>query len=196
LLVLSFSTTHALTDCLLAADAHAETLGWGSAPALVLLRDRPMSPAGARQLRQMRAAAFTLPRQAATEGIPGITQILQDLAANLDHARAAASDRGLDVDIAGDLIGDREPGTRLLAWAVLYQALLQTPAGARQIRRVDAIDIDGRVYQVSRLRGEALAVVIVDDQPDPCDLPATHSGLAALLSATAQLARHARYGAH
>jgi hypothetical protein len=86
----------------------------------------------------------------------------------------------------------------LLAWAVLYQALLQTPAGARQIRRVDAIDIDidGRVYQVSHLRGEALAVVIVDDQPDPCDLPATHSGLAALLSATAQLARHARYGAH
>jgi hypothetical protein len=194
LLVLSFATTHTLTDCLIAADAHAEAFGWGSAPVLLLLHDRPLTAAGSRQLREMRAAAFVLPRPAVAERTAGIPQVLQDLATNLNHGHAARPHPALDLGITADLIVDREPGTRLLAWAVRYEDVLPTSGGIHQIRRVDAVDTDGRAYQLSRLRGETHAVVIVDDQPDPDDTPATHPGLAALVAATAQLTHHIRSG--
>jgi hypothetical protein len=58
-----------------------------------------------------------------------------------------------------------------LAWAVLYHDLHATPDRIGEIRRVDTVDIDGRVYQITRLRGEALAVVVIDDQPDPDATP-------------------------
>jgi hypothetical protein len=70
---------------------------------------------------------------------------------------------------------------------VLHHDLHATPGGLRKMRRVDAVDVNGRVYQITRLRGEAIAVVI-DDQPDPGATPANHPGLTALLSASRQRA--------
>jgi hypothetical protein len=78
--VLSFDTTHAVTGCLLEADAHAATYGFRGPPVLLVLHDRPLTPPGHRRLRQLRAVAFTLhPHDVAghTQGIPGV---LTDLA--------------------------------------------------------------------------------------------------------------------
>ena len=55
-------------------------------------------------------------------------------------------------------------------------------------RESDAVDIDGRVYQLTRLPGpEQPAVVAVDGEPHPDDTPATHPGLTALITATRDL---------
>jgi hypothetical protein len=162
-----------------------------------VLHDRPLTPPGHRRLRQLRAVAFTpRPHDVAdqTQGIPGR---LTDLAATLDVAvtdtRAAVEP---DVAVFTDAIVHTAPESRLLAWAVLYHDLHAAAGGIGEIRRVDAVDIDGRVYQISRLRGEALAVVVIDDQPDPDATPATHPGLTALLAASQRLAQHAHHGAH
>src|SRR6266536_1352490 len=97
--VLSFDTTHAITGCLLEADA--ATHGFHGPPVLLLLHDRPLTPAGPGRLRQIRAVAFTLhPHDVAehTQGIPGV---LTDLAA----CRAAT-----DADAATDAIAYPAPG--------------------------------------------------------------------------------------
>ena len=51
------------------------------------------------------------------------------------------------------------------------------------LRRVEAVDVDGRVYQLSRRPGETRPVVLLDEQPDPGDLPATYPPLARLATA-------------
>ncbi len=195
--MLSFDTTHAVTGCLLEADAHAATYGFRSPPALLVLHDRPLTPPGQWRLRELRAVAFTLHPHDVAEHAQGIPGVLSDLAATLDAAvtdtRAACDP---DVAVFTDAIVHAAPGSRLLAWAVLYHDLHATPGGIGEIRRVDAVDIDGRVYQITRLRGEALAVVVIDDQPDPDATPATHPGLTALLGASQRLARHPHHGAH
>jgi len=196
--VLSFDTTHAITGCLLDADTHATADGFRGPPVLLVLHDRPLAPAGRRQLRQIRAVAFPLdPRDVAahTQGIPGL---LTDLAAALTDTPTDAAAAVADPDLAGftDAVVHTAPDSRLLAWAVLYHDLHAGPAGIREIRRVDAVDVDGRVYQLSRLHGEPGAVVVIDDQPDPAATPATQPGLAALLTTAQTLARHAHHGAH
>jgi hypothetical protein len=191
--VLSFDTTHAITGCLLDADAHATASGFRGPPVLLVLHDRPFAPAGHRQLRQIRAVEFELdPHEVAghTQGIPGL---LTDLAAALtDTLTDACAVADPDLAAFTEAIVHTAPDCRLLAWAVAYHDLHAAPAGIREVRRVDAVDIDGRVYQISRLRGEAVALVVVDDQPDPAATPATHPGLAALLTAAYTLARHTR----
>ena len=126
-----------------------------------------------------------------TQGIPGV---LTDLAAALTDTAAAVA----DPDLAGftDAIVHTTPDARLLACAVAYHDLHAAPTGIREMRRVDAVDVDGRVYQISRLHGEPVAVVVIDDQPDPDATPATQPGLAALLTAAHTLTRHTHQGAH
>ena len=196
--MLSFNTTHAITGCLLDADTHATADAFRGPAVLLVLHDRPLAPAGRRQLRQIRAVAMPLdPHEVAghTQGIPGL---LTDLAAALTDTPTDAAAAVADPDLAAftDAIVHTAPDARLLAWAVLYHDLHAGPAGIRETRRVDAVDIDGRVYQISRLRGEPLAVVLIDDQPDPAATPATHPGLAALLTAAHTLARRTHHGAH
>jgi hypothetical protein len=210
--VLSFDTVHAVTDCLLDADAHAEAAGFVGPGILLLLQDRPLPPSGPRRVRLMRAMAFTLcPRDFAGHAAgqaEGIAAMLHRLATSLDRAAGScltgpptqpgiragttAARAAPRVGICADAIANATPGTRLLAWAVLYHDVLAGPGGICQARRVDAVDIDGRVYQITRLRGEAVAVVVLDDQPDPDDTPATQPGLTALLAATRRLAHHHR----
>jgi hypothetical protein len=194
--MLSFNTTHALTGYLLDADAHAESRGWGNAPVLLLVQDRPLVAAGTRQLRHMRAVTITLQPDKVAERRAGIPGVLHDIVATLADrdSQLAAEHDAVDLDAAaGQICGC---GARVLAWAVLYEDVHVDAADLRQIRRVDAVDIDGRVYQLTRLRGETHPVVVIDEQPDPAGTPATHPGLAALLAATAKLARHTHYGAH
>src|SRR6266536_928871 len=52
--------THRITGCLLEADADAATHGFHGPPVLLLLHDRPLTPAGPGRQRQIRAVAFTL----------------------------------------------------------------------------------------------------------------------------------------
>ncbi|MFG2043954.1 hypothetical protein [Dactylosporangium sp. NPDC048998] len=112
-------------------------------------------------------------------------------------------------DVLADAFAAPEPDMRLLACAVSYDDIhigdTQTTdartgdAGEQTnrsrdgadhtdsrvavlpVRRVDAVDIDGRVYQAVRHPG-GHTTVLVDDEPDPLDTPATHPGLTALLT--------------
>ncbi|HEX8630559.1 MAG TPA: hypothetical protein VF755_20560, partial [Catenuloplanes sp.] len=49
---------------------------------------------------------------------------------------------------------------------------------------VDAVDVDGRVYQLTRHHRERTPIVLIDETPDPDDLPATQPALAALVAAS------------
>jgi hypothetical protein len=189
--VLSFDTTHAITGCLMHAEADAHLRGWGAPPVLLVLHDQPCPP-GRQPLRRMRALSLTLdPTDVAQHpaGIPGLLHALADHLATTgpphDTVGAAARPAAIRAEILA------APPARLLAWAVGYEDLhINADAETNvigEVRRVDAVDIDGRVYQLTRHRGEPAVVVLIDDQPDPADTPATHPGLTALLAATEHL---------
>jgi hypothetical protein len=210
--VLSFDTTHAITGCLLHAETDAHLHGWGAPPVLLVLHDQPYPP-GPPQLRTMQALSFTLDPGDLAQHAAGIPAALHVLADHLNTPDAGAAGNAADpADASPPLAAIRAellaaPPARLLAWAVLYEdihidANTDANAGARagagtdagagpdgigEVRRVDAVDVDGRVYQLTRHRGEPAVVVLIDDQPDPADTPATQPGLGALLSATQRL---------
>jgi len=204
--VLSFDTTHTLTGRLLQAEADAETRGWGRPPVLLMLHDQPYSPPGSpNRLRRMRVLSYTLDPGDIAEHTTGLPAVLHNLAEHLTNpdpdmraCTAMPAGRGADLDAdrgphAGQITADMitaSPAARLLAWAVLYEDLAADPADIAEVRRVDAVDIDNRVYQLTRRRGEPHVVVLVDDHPDPGDTPATHPGLTALLTATERLPHH------
>jgi hypothetical protein len=178
--VLSFDATHALTSCLLAADA-VHGGDWHTPPTLLLIQDHPL-PAHP-GTRETRVVEIPLPADGC------LPRVLTDLAA----AIASAPDTtNLDVDLAAvaGLLAEPIAGLRLLGWGVRYDDLVTAAGGLRRVRYVDAVDIDERSYQLTRLHGETQPVVLVDDHPDPDDPPATHPALAALV--TAALGRQVR----
>src|SRR6185295_76878 len=91
-----------------------------------------------------------------------------------------------DVAALRQALRDPSPGSRLLAWAVCYDDLLADDEGIAAVRRMEAVDVDGRVYQFSRRPGEPQPVVLLDEQADPADLPATYPPLARLASTAQQ----------
>jgi len=205
--VLSFDTTHAITGCLLHAETDAHLHGWGAPPVLLVLHDQPYPP-GPPQLRTMQALSFTLDPGDLAQHTAGIPAALHALADHLNTpdtgATGEASNAADPADASPPLAAIRAEllaatPARLLAWAVLYEDIHidanadantgagTGPDGIGEVRRVDAVDVDGRVYQLTRHRGEPAVVVLIDDQPDPADTPATQPGLGALLSATQRL---------
>lgn len=175
--MLSFDTVHLLTGCLLQAQSDtphgpvaADLLG-----TLVLAQDRPVDPTGSQpwylRVLQMplssdRGGHLSLPAalQQIADGLPGHDPSLARMSpaggrhsGDLDMLRAALC----------------QPGLRLLAWAISYDDLRVHDEDVVMVRRVDAVDVDGRVYQLSLHAGEAHPVVLLDEQPDPGDLPAT-----------------------
>lgn len=88
-----------------------------------------------------------------------------------------------DLAVLRQQVQQPDPGLRLLAWAVCYDDLLTDTDTLTRVRRVEALDADGRVYQLSRTARKSHPVVLVDEQPDPADLPATYPGLAQLAAA-------------
>ncbi|GAA3449657.1 hypothetical protein [Dactylosporangium matsuzakiense] len=129
-----------------------------------------------------------LPDLAAALTPPGHATVRRDGLSMLVRRRATAALTGV--------LAPPQPGMRLLACAVAYDDIHTgsyrghdvggTDAGPIVLaRRIDAVDIDGRVYQAVHLPG-APATVLVDDEPDPLDTPATYPGLAALLTAAVE----------
>jgi hypothetical protein len=121
----------------------------------------------------------------------GVVDLLADLATATPAAEFAA-------ETLTGLFTAPKPGTRVVACAVTYDDIHTSGCADEQgdpdvrvvmARRVDAVDIDGRVYQAVRIWGR-YATVFVDDQPDPLDTPATHAGLTALLATAAGWTAH------
>jgi hypothetical protein len=82
------------------------------------------------------------------------------------------------------------------AVAVLYDDLHVAPPGAIVgCRRVDAVDGDGRIYQLVRLYGEPHATVLVNDTPDPTTTTATQPALTCLRAALSAVLTSARAAA-
>ena len=191
--MLSFDTVHALTECLLrvqqdtppAPPAAPELLG-----TIVLAQDYRLGLPDWR-LRQVRVLQLPLlgDRRRHHTLPAALHQIADTLA---PHPGTAASGGMLaddgplhpdDLDVLRHALHERRPGLRLLAWAVCYDDLLADTAHLPMLRRVDAVDVDGRVYQLSLRTGETGPVVVIGEHRDPGDLPATHPALAQLATA-------------
>ncbi len=179
--MLSFTAVHTLTGCLVVADAEAGALGWGTPVTLLLVHDRPQ-PTGD-PVPEMRSVEFPLRRGDLLTDPAGIPALLNCLAADL-HQPGSPYRAALDTILG--LIRRSAPDAELRAWATCYT---DAPTGQpRQVRRIDAVDTDGRLYELTRLRGEDHPLLAVDDTPNPDGAPATYPGLSALLAATARVA--------
>lgn len=173
--MLSFRTTHAITGELIAATQAAH---WRDQPLLLVIQDRPAAHPEVPDARHLRVTPIDLPDHLWTAHPGGIAATLDDLAAGAIHPT-----RPITHD------DDFGPDARLLALAVCYDDILTDPdtVSVAAIRRVDAVDTDGRVYQLSQRPDEQHAFTVIDDEPDPGDTPATYPGLRGLLDA---LRRH------
>ncbi|MFC0030155.1 hypothetical protein ACFFMM_11555 [Micromonospora chaiyaphumensis] len=183
--MLSFAAVHTLAGCLLAADAEADALDWGRPATLLLIHDRPVITIGPAPVREMRSVEFPLHRDDLLTDPAGLPALLHRLAESLDKPDAPTPYRAT-LDTIVRLIRATQPDVRLLAWAACYDDILTVDGQPRQVRRIDAVDPDGRVYQLTRQIGEDHPLLLVDETPDPGDTPATQPGLAALLAATAR----------
>jgi hypothetical protein len=172
--VLPFVTVHTITAWLIDTEITADDTGWDTPPALLALADRPPIP-GTDTGRRLLTTTLPIPEHWWTEHPTGIAGLLTDLATVLREPSAQW------------LFGyarDQVPGLRVLAWAVVYTDITITPTCAAQTRHVDAVDLDGRQYQIVRTRDNCGGVAVVDDQPRPGDEPATRTGLAGLIAAS------------
>ncbi|MEH0827806.1 MULTISPECIES: hypothetical protein [unclassified Micromonospora] len=187
--MLSIPAVHTLAGCLLAVDADADVLGWGRpATLLLLLHDRPQHPDGPARLRAVRSVEFPLHPEDLLTDPAGLPALLHRLATALGQPdRDAATAYQVTLDTIIGLIGIRS-GARLLAWAAVYDDLLTAAGRSRRVRRVDAVDTDGRVYQLTHLYGEEHPALAVHEGPDAAHTTPAGPGLAALLAATARLA--------
>ncbi|MCX4387311.1 hypothetical protein OG777_10240 [Micromonospora peucetia] len=157
-------------------------LGWGQPATLLLIHDRPPAAAGPKQLRELRSVEFPLRREDLPTDAAGLPVLLRHLAGALHDPAATTPYRATLATILGR-IHATAPDARLLAWAACYDDIHTLDGQPRQTRRVDAVDTDGRAYHLTHLRGEDHPLLLVNDSPDPNDIP-TGSGLAALLAAT------------
>jgi hypothetical protein len=188
--VLSFDTVHALTTCLLHVqhDAPHGSAAAGLLGTLVLAQDHPVGPTGS-GLRHLRL--LQLPLLAGNgehQSLPAALHAIADGLSGHDPAPDTQPSPGDgphhldDLDLLRAAL--HQPALRLIAWAVCYDDLLaDNDADLAKVRRVEAVDVDGRVYQLSLHPNDRYPDVSIDDQPDPDDLPATHPPLARLATA-------------
>ncbi|RZU51257.1 hypothetical protein EV385_3067 [Krasilnikovia cinnamomea] len=80
------------------------------------------------------------------------------------------------------------PGFRMLACAALDDDIVIAANEPHGCRRLDAVDIDGRVYQLTRYHAETHPIVTVDDADEPRDTPATIPALQNALKIAVRLA--------
>jgi hypothetical protein len=188
--VLSFDTVHALTACLLHVqhDAPRGRVAADLLGTVVLVHDRPVTPAGSRprHLRVLRLPLHDEPGQ--RQSLPAVLDriadalLVHDRSSNAENSLGDGLRRTIELDILRT--GLHAPGLRLLAWAVCYDDVLADDEDVTVVRRVEAVDVDGRVYQLSLQPRDAHPVVLVDEQPDPGDLPATYPALVRLATAS------------
>lgn len=193
--MLSFNTVHALVDHLMQLNTAPTWLnakpfrGLGT---IAVVHDHPLRE-GAPDLRCLRV--LQLPLRTDHRRHQTLPAALHQIADSLTPEPTAGTSRTpepagpplnpFDLDILRQQVHQPHPGLRLLAWAVCYDDLLADADTLTRARRVEAIDADGRVYQLSRTAGEAYPVVLADEQPDPADLPTTYPALAHLAAASA-----------
>jgi hypothetical protein len=129
-----------------------------------------------------------------------ITAVLRDLAQRLDDTAAGtdiaagtdtAAGAALRAALADELLDQTGPDARLLGCGILHENTHILGADVRQVRRLDAVDTDRRLYRLTRLSGQAIPVAVVDDHPHPGACPA-YPGLVSLLDAAVLLFRAAR----
>ncbi|WP_233599745.1 hypothetical protein [Micromonospora sp. M71_S20] len=184
---MSFNAMRTLTGCLLDIEASADLADWGHPPLLLLVQDQPAPTASHRARRHMRVTHLPVNDRRMSRYRAGLAEFLPDLAAALEPDRPVARPTlaaCVDISLIADLLADPTPGLRLVAWAVCYEDVLVEPDELHEIRRIDAVDIDRRGYQITRLRGEQQPVVFIDEQCDTDDAPATRPGLAYLVAST------------
>jgi hypothetical protein len=188
--VLSLDTVHALVDHLMQLDtgqfSPLRELG-----TIAVIHDYPLrhGTPDQRGMRLLKLPLLTDHRRHQTlpAALHAIAGSLAPTSAAPEPA-AALNDPVLDpfdLAVLRQQVQQPDSGLRLLAWAVCYDDLLTDTHTVTRVRRVEAVDADGRVYQLSRTVREAHPVVLVDEQPDPADLPATYPALAQLAAAAA-----------
>ncbi|MDG4834166.1 hypothetical protein O7627_33415 [Solwaraspora sp. WMMD1047] len=183
--MLSFTAVHALSRCLFTTCDEATTVGWGDQPTLLLIHDRRADRAGA-TVPVIRSVEFPVHPDDLPADPSELPALLHRLALALHDTDATSVSYRSTLDTIIELIRLREPAARLLAWAVLYDDVHTVDGPPRRTRRIDAVDVDGRLYQLTQLPGEDQPMLVVDDTPEPADTPATGPGLTALLTATAR----------
>lgn len=197
--MLSFDTVHALTAGLLHL-LHNAPSGPGAPEPLgtiVLAQDHPASST-CPHLRHLRILQLPLLGDGCQhQSLPeALHQTADTLIAHGDsRADRRFSGNGPlhpdDLDFLRYALHTPLPGQRLLAWAVRYDDLLADAEQLAYVRRVEAVDVDGRVYQFNLHHGEDHPVVLVDEQHDPDDdIPATYPPLARLAAAAHRTAGH------
>ena len=122
--MLSFETVHALTGCLIAADAGVPPGSWGAPATLLLIQDRPVyaHDPGRRAIRAVPVSLAGAETTARPGGLPGILcQVAAAVSGDTPHTPFPAVDLNL---IAAHLTEPvpqlRLLGWRLLGWAVRY----------------------------------------------------------------------------
>jgi hypothetical protein len=191
--VLSFDTVHAVTTALLHIAYDTPPAGdlLGS---LVLVCDHPTGHTTAYR-RRIRLLQIPLLAGRHQHTLPAAMDRIGDILTTATHPTGGRHRAGDHETLAthcdgplpagglrrllAPVTGPR-PGDRLLAFAVCYDDLAVDTRHLHAQRRVEAVDTDARLYEVSIHPDDRAAVVVVDDEPGPHDLPATYPPLARL----------------
>lgn len=147
------------------------------APTLLMIHDGPVAHATDSNTRGMNVLRESIgDLRPWRTGVPGLlTDLSQAIATRTPNPR---------LRLMADAVTTTIPGMRLTALAVHYTDITTMAGQINRVDRVDAVDTDGRVYQVLRIEG-GHPWIAVDATPDPDDIPATQPGLAAILAAAA-----------
>jgi hypothetical protein len=171
--MLSFPTVHAITDALFDAEATAAGVGWHSPPTLLAVRQQRTNP----ETPELVAAPLPVQPEQWLHHTAGLAGVLTDATAALRSPAALTEFASA-------------PQRRIVAWALLYEdPITDTVTDGEhggEIRVLDAVDVDGRLYRLTRLRNSGQVVVVVDDGPALDGDPPTRALLADLLDATRQ----------
>lgn len=169
--MLPYDTVHDLTKRLLTIEAGAHRRGWTRPPIVLVIVDRrDGEPVGAA------LQTITLPlqtRQTATRDVP-LPDLLHGLAAVL-HTRSVTDRRGTAA------------GGRILVCGVLYHDLHSSVDALCRSRRLEALDTDRRRYRIVRREDQPYPTVHHGCSGDGGPVPATHPGLAEILTAAGRI---------
>ena len=166
--MLPYLTVERLTKRLLAIEADAHRRGWDRPPVPLVIVNRRDTTSAKPSLQ-----IITLPlqtRSATARHLP-LPHQLHQLAAAL-HSRAGH---------------DRSTGSTVLLCGVLYHDLHATLDELCHSRRLEALDADGRRYEIVRRRNRPYPTIHRIPVFADSAVPATHSGLADLLDAAGRI---------
>ncbi len=169
--MLPLSTVHAITDSLRAAETTAHRAGWSRPPALLAIGEQPATGGGPPRIV---AVPMRVDGEKWHRHPGGPTAVLAEIATFLRDPVAQT---------IISLAAEHDPRTRLLGWAVIYDDRVDAEHGG-QVRRVDAVDLDRRLYRLTRTRDSDQVVAVLDDDPATEGGPPTRVPLTDMLDAS------------